>query len=291
MQKRTIGEKTFAVFNIMILCTIGLACIIPIWHCICASISQPTLLSAKRGLVLYPLGIPTLEGYKQCLKNTDLLRSYGNTLFYLVTGTAFGVVLTVLAGYGLSRKLMWSKSIAMFITFTMMLNGGIIPTYMVVRNLGMLNTRWAIILPTAVSVFNIMVTRTSFAAIPESLLEAARIDGAGHFRILWSIVLPVSKSILAVVTLFYAIQIWNSWFHTAIYVTERDLYPLQIVLREIVLQNTAANTDISELNEVNQIQVLIQYCVIMMSIVPMMVLYPFIQKYFVSGVMIGSIKG
>mgnify|MGYP001028982584 CR=1 FL=1 len=178
----------------------------------------------------------------------------------------------------------------MFITFTMMFNRGIIPTYMVVRNLGMLDTRLAIILPTAVSVFNIMVTRTSFAAIPEGMVEAARIDGAGHFRLLWSVVLPVSKSILAVVTLFYAIQIWNSWFHTAIYVTDCSLYPLQIILREIVLQNSASS-ETGDPNEVNVIQVLIKYCVIMMSIIPMMVLYPFIQKYFVSGVMIGSIKG
>ncbi len=289
MVKRTQGEKIFAVFNTLILLAIGLACVIPIWHCICCSISDPLELSAHRGLVFHPLGAPTLKGYEQCFRNKDLIRGYGNTIIYLITGTAFGLTLTVLAGYGLSRKLMWSRPIALFITFTMMFNGGIIPTYMVVRNLGMLDTRLAII-PTAVSVFNIMVTRTSFAAIPEGMLEAARIDGAGHFRILWSVVLPVSKSILAVVTLFYAIQIWNSWFHTAIYVTDRSLYPLQIILREIVLQNSASS-ETGDPNEVNVIQVLIKYCVIMMSIIPMMVLYPFIQKYFVSGVMIGSIKG
>lgn len=288
--KRTRGEKVFAVFNTLILTAIGLCCVIPIWHCICCSISDPLELSAHRGLVFYPLGTPTLKGYEQCFRNKDLIRGYGNTILYLITGTAFGLTLTVLAGYGLSRRLMWSRPISLFITFTMMFNGGIIPTYMVVRNLGMLNTRLAIILPTAVSVFNIMVTRTSFAAIPEGMLEAARIDGAGHFRILWSVVLPVSKSILAVVTLFYAIQIWNSWFHTAIYVTDRSLYPLQIILREIVLQNSGSS-ETGDPNEVNIIQVLIKYCVIMMSIIPMMVLYPFIQKYFVSGVMIGSIKG
>ncbi len=290
MVKRTQGEKVFAVFNALILLAVGLACVIPIWHCICCSISDPLKLSAHRGLVFHPLGTPTLKGYEQCLKNKDLIRGYGNTIIYLITGTAFGLTLTVLAGYGLSRKLMWSRPIALFITFTMMFNGGIIPTYMVVRNLGMLDTRLAIILPTAVSVFNIMVTRTSFAAIPEGMLEAARIDGAGHFRLLWSVVLPVSKSILAVVTLFYAIQIWNSWFHTAIYVTDRSLYPLQIILREIVLQNSASR-ETGDPNEVNVIQVLIKYCVIMMSIIPMMVLYPYIQKHFVSGVMIGSIKG
>ncbi|MCI8623030.1 MAG: carbohydrate ABC transporter permease [Provencibacterium sp.] len=291
MLKRTKGEKVFAVFNGLILSAIGLACVIPIWHCICASFSDPLALSAHRGLTLYPLGNVTLKGYEQCFKNQDLIRGYANTLLYLVTGTAFGVTLTVMAGYGLSRKLLWGRVIALFITFTMMFNGGIIPTYMVVRNLGMLDTRWAIVLPTAVSVFNIMVTRTSFAAIPEGMLEAAHIDGAGHLRVLWSVVLPVSKSILAVITLFYAVQIWNSWFHTAIYVSDRKLYPLQIILREIVLQSTATNLDGAEANEVNVIQVLIKYCVIMISIVPMMVIYPFVQRYFVSGVMIGSIKG
>ncbi len=291
MTKRTKGEKIFAVFNTIILIAIGVMCIIPIWHCICASISDPMTLSAHRGLVLFPMGTPTLAGYRQCFKNTSLLRSYANTILYLVLGTAVGVTLTVFAGYGLSRKIMWSKPLALYITFTMMFNGGIIPTYMVVRSLGMLNTRFAIVLPTAVSVFNIMITRTSFASIPEGLMEAARIDGAGQFRILWSIVIPVSKSILAVITLFYAVQIWNSWFHTAIYVTKRELYPLQIILREIVLQNSSSGVDGGDPNEVNLLQALIKYCVIMMSIIPMMVLYPFVQKYFVSGVMIGSIKG
>ena len=141
------------------------------------------------------------------------------------------------------------------------------------------------------SVFNIMITRTSFKAIPDGLIDAARIDGAGHLRILTAIVIPVSKAIIAVVTLFSAVQIWNSWFHTAIYVRKRELYPLQIVLREIVLQNSSQAADAGEANELNLLHAIIRYCVIMLSIVPMMILYPFIQKYFVTGVMIGSIKG
>ena len=174
----------------------------------------------------------------------------------------------------------------------MMFNGGIIPTYMVVRSLGMLDTRAAIVLPTALSVFNIMITRTSFKSIPEGLMDAARIDGAGHIRILVYVVIPVSKAIIAVITLFSAVQIWNSWFHTAIYVRKRELYPLQIVLREIVLQNTSQASDAGEAtSELNQLHAIIRYCVIMLSIIPMLFLYPFIQKYFVTGVMIGSIKG
>jgi putative aldouronate transport system permease protein len=289
--KRTKGEKIFAVFNVTILCLIGIACLIPIWHCLCASISDPIQVSKTRGLILWPKGQMTLIGYIKSFQNDSLLRGYANTFLYVILGTTFGVTLTILAGYGLSRNLMLSGPIALFLTFTMMFNGGIIPTYMVVRTLGLLNTRAAIVLPTALSVFNIMITRTSFKQIPEGLIDAARIDGAGHVRILMSVVIPVSKAIIAVITLFSAVTIWNSWFHTAIYVNKRSLYPLQIVLREIVLQNSQQAADASDGNELNLLQAIIRYCVIMLSIVPMMVLYPFIQKYFVTGVMIGSIKG
>lgn len=166
MLKRTKGEKIFAIFNGIILCLIGLACLIPIWHCICASVSDPILVSKTRGLILWPKGNLNLIGYQKALKNQSLLTGYMNTLLYVVLGTGFGVTMTIFAGYGLSRKLMLGGPIAMFLTFTMMFNGGIIPTYMVVRTLGMLNTRAAIVLPTALSVFNIMITRTSFKAIP-----------------------------------------------------------------------------------------------------------------------------
>ena len=291
MIKRTRGEKIFAVFNVAFLTLIGLACLIPIWHCLCASFSDPIEVSKTHGLILWPLGQVTLVGYEKSLMNESLLRGYVNTILYVILGTGLGVVLTIFAGYGLSRNLMFGNGIALMLTFTMMFNGGIIPTYMVVRSLGMLDTRAAIVLPTMLSVFNIMIARTSFKSIPDGLIDAARIDGAGHIRILVSIVVPVSKAIIAVVTLFSAVQIWNSWFHTAIYVRKRELYPLQIVLREIVLQNSAQAADAGEANELNLLHAIIRYCVIMLSIIPMMVLYPFIQKYFVTGVMIGSIKG
>ena len=291
MIKRTKGEKIFAVFNVAILSLIGLACLVPIWHCLCASFSDPIAVSKTHGLIMWPLGNMTTIGYAKSLQNESLVRGYGNTILYVILGTGFGVILTIFAGYGLSRKLMFGNAIALMLTFTMMFNGGIIPTYMVVRTLGMLDTRAAIVLPTMLSVFNIMITRTSFKAIPDGLIDAAKIDGAGHIRILTSIVIPVSKAIIAVITLFSAVQIWNSWFHTAIYVRKRELYPLQIVLREIVLQNSAQAAEAGEANELNLLHAIIRYCVIMLSIVPMMILYPFIQKYFVTGVMIGSIKG
>ena len=292
MVKRTRGEKIFAVFNVSLLCLIGLACLIPIWHCLCASISDPIEVAKTRGLILWPKGGVTTIGYAKSLQNESLLRGYVNTILYVILGTSFGVLMSIFAGYGLSRNLLFGGAIALFLTFTMMFNGGIIPTYMVIRSLGMLDTRAAIVLPTALSVFNIMITRTSFKSIPEGLMDAARIDGAGHIRILVSVVIPVSKAIIAVITLFSAVQIWNSWFHTAIYVRKRELYPLQIVLREIVLQNSSQASDAGEAaNELNLLHAIIRYCVIMLSIIPMLFLYPFIQKYFVTGVMIGSIKG
>lgn len=291
MIKRSRGEIIFAVFNVTVLSLIGLACLIPIWHCLCASFSDPIAVSKTRGLIFWPLGEMTTVGYVKSFQNESLLRGYVNTILYVILGTGLGVILTVFAGYGLSRNLLFGNAIALMLTFTMMFNGGIIPTYMVVRSLGMLDTRAAIVLPTMLSVFNIMIARTSFKSIPEGLIDAARIDGAGHIRILTAIVIPVSKAIIAVITLFSAVQIWNSWFHTAIYVRNRDLYPLQIVLRELVLQNSAQAADAGDGNELNLLHAIIRYCVIMLSIVPMIVLYPFIQKYFVTGVMIGSIKG
>ncbi len=291
MIKRSRGEIIFAVFNVTVLSLIGLACLIPIWHSLCASFSDPIAVSKTRGLIFWPLGEMTTVGYVKSFQNESLLRGYVNTILYVILGTGLGVILTVFAGYGLSRNLLFGNAIALMLTFTMMFNGGIIPTYMVVRSLGMLDTRAAIVLPTMLSVFNIMIARTSFKSIPEGLIDAARIDGAGHIRILTAIVIPVSKAIIAVITLFSAVQIWNSWFHTAIYVRNRDLYPLQIVLRELVLQNSAQAADAGDGNELNLLHAIIRYCVIMLSIVPMIVLYPFIQKYFVTGVMIGSIKG
>ena len=291
---RTRGEKIFSVFNTIILLLTALACLIPVWHVICCSVSEPTLLNANRGTVLWPLGQWTFLGYEKVFKTSYILRGYLNTVYYVILGTAIGLVLTCLAAYGLSRKdLMLKKPINFFITFTMLFNGGLVPTYMVIRDLKMLNTVWAIVLPLCVSVFNVMIMRTSFDNIPDALTEAAQIDGAGHVRILVQIILPVSKSILAVVTLFYIVQHWNSWFHSALYIKDRDLYPLQLWLREIVIAetNSVIEADAADAGLINQTKALIKYCVIVIAILPMMIAYPFVQKYFVTGVMIGSVKG
>lgn len=294
MTKKTRGELVFAGFNTVLLALLSLIFLLPIWHVLMGSISDPMKLSANTGLILTPLGKPTFGGYKLVMQNNNIVTSYLNTLIYVTCATAFGTGITILAAYVLSRKnLLLKTPIALMITFTMIFSGGLIPTYMVVRNLGMLDTRWAMIIPAAVSAYNIIIMRTSFASVPDAMTEAARIDGAGHWRILCQMVLPVSKSILAVIILFYAVQHWNAWFGASIYLqNRRDLYPLQLTLREIVLlsSNQMIAADVTAA-DIDIYRPLIKFSTIMVSVIPMMILYPFVQKYFVTGVMIGSVKG
>ncbi len=293
MAKRTNGQKVFAVFNTVHMLVLIFIFLVPVWHVLMGSISDPLKISATSGLILWPLGKATLGGYMLVLQNQTIARAYMNTFIYVFTSTLFGTIITILAAYVTSRKdLRYKSPIIFMIAFTMIFNGGLIPNYMVVRNLKMLNTRWALIIPGAVTAYNVIIMRTSFQAIPDGLCEAARIDGAGHFRTLVSIVLPVSKAILAVVALFYGIQHWNAWFNAAIYLKDRELFPLQLTLREIVLlsteQSIVAEADGSDIDIYRP---LIKYSTIMVSVIPMMIVYPFVQKYFVTGVMIGSIKG
>ncbi|MCI8889658.1 MAG: carbohydrate ABC transporter permease [Hungatella sp.] len=293
MSKYINGRKLFLIFNTIGLVLLSLVFLLPVWHVAMGSISDPLKVSAYSGLILKPLGDATLGGYRLVLQNNLIVKSYANTIIYVVSATSIGLVLNILAAYVMSRKDLYFKGIIVFIvTFTMIFNGGLIPTYMLVRKLGMLDTRWSIILPTSVTAYNIIVMRTSFASIPEELYDAAKIDGAGNFRILWQIVVPVSKSIIAVIVLFYAIQHWNSWFNASIYLRNRDLYPLQLTLREIVLLSSE-NSIVAEADgqDVEIYRPLIKYATIMVSVLPMMAIYPFVQKYFVSGVMIGSVKG
>lgn len=293
MLKRSKGEKIFAVFNytgMVILCIIF---ILPVWHVLMGSVSDPLKINTYSGLILYPLGDVTFGGYKLVLQNNSILRSYLNTILIVVAATGLGTILTILSAYVMSvRGLYWKKPFNFIVTFTMIFNGGLIPTYMVVRNLHMLDTYWSLIIPGCCVAYNIIIMRTSFSQVPAALSEAATIDGAGHFRILCQIILPVSKSIIAVIVLFYAIQQWNAWFNASIYLQNRNLYPLQLTLREIVLKSSENSIIANADGETVDIyRPLIKYCTIMVSIIPMMIVYPFVQKYFVKGVMIGSIKG
>ena len=260
----------------------------------CSFSSGQALISGK--VTLLPVD-PTLEGYKAILEYKDIWTGFANSFLYTILGTLVGLTLTILAAYPLSRSsLMGRKSLMMLFLFTMLFNGGLVPNYMLVLNLGMLNTIWAIILPTALSAYNVIVARTFFiTTIPNELHESAELDGCGEFRFLISIVLPLSKAIMAVLVLWIAIGFWNSYFNPMIYLNDKDKYPLQLILREILLManvdftKAAANPELYYKNQ--QLSEILRYGTIIISALPLMILYPFIQKYFVQGVMIGSVKG
>ena len=239
---------------------------------------------------------PTFYAYETVFKNQQVWTGYANSIFYASVGTGINLALTITAAYSLSRRDFFGRNAVMGIfVFTLLFNGGLIPTYLLVRDLGMLNTRWALLLPNAVVVYNMIVTRTFFQTqIPYELLEASQLDGCSDFRFFWSIVLPLSGPIVAVIALWYAVQHWNSYFHALLFIRNERLFPLQIVLRNILLENRVENLDQVALEDYARregLAQLLKYALIVVASVPVLMLYPFVQKYFVRGVMIGSLKG
>ncbi len=288
------GEKVFNVFNIVFMFIMMFVMFYPMWHVLCASFSDARLLSAHSGILLWPDGY-SVSAYKLMAKNPMILRGYGNTLFILAFGLVLNMVMTSLAAYVLSRRnVMLNKPLTIIIVFTMYFSGGMIPSYLNIIQLGMENTLWAVIVPGAISTYNMIVLRTGFAAVPESLEESAKIDGASSLRILWQIILPLSMATVAVVTLYYAVTHWNSWFSAMLYLTDRNKFPLQLILREILINNdttsmvTAMDAGAGDSSFVSET---VKYAVIIVSVVPILCVYPFIQKYFTKGVMVGAVKG
>ncbi len=274
-------------------CAIALiAILIPLIFVVAASFSSPdALLSAK--VFLWPVDF-TLRGYKMVFDHDLLPLSFWNSIVYTVVGTVINLVLTVLAAYPLSRKdLAVRNPIMMLFAFTMLFNGGMIPTYLLVRDLGMLDTMWAILLPTAISVWNLIITRTYFqTSIPQEILESASIDGCNDFQFLIKMVIPLSVPILAVNVLLYAVGHWNSYFNEMIYLSTNTKYPLQLILRDILLNDQNAGTmDVTQQLERQKTQYLLQYSSMVVGTVPLMLLYPAVQKYFIKGIMVGAVKG
>ena len=294
--RRTTGDKTFALLNGILLFSLVILCVYPFLFVLFSSFSEPNRLMTHTGILVKPLGF-SLVGYKMVLRNPNILTGYANTIFYVIAGTAINLAFTILGAYCLSRnKLLWGKFMMFFVTFTMFFNGGLIPTYLLVKGLGIINNRLAILLPTAIWVWNLIIMRTSFKAIPDSLEESARIDGANDITILIRILLPVSTAVIAVMALFYSVGHWNSWFPAMIYLRDRSKYPLQLILREILIANDMTRmqaTDISDptLMGTTAARTLVQYCTIIVATLPILFVYPFAQKYFIKGVMIGSLKG
>jgi len=292
MTKRSIGEVLFDNFNYLLLTLLSLVTLYPFLYVLFASLSDPAWLVQARGPIWFPKGI-NIESYIHVFKYPSIIIGYGNTLLYVVAGTALNILMTSLGAYALSRQnVMWKNPIMFVIVFTMFFSGGLIPSYLLVESLGMVDTRWAIIIPSAMSAYNLIIMRTSFQAVPVSLEESAKLDGANDFTVLFRVVLPLSMPVVSVMILFYGVAHWNSWFSALIYLRDRELFPLQLILREILITNSTDSmmTGVGGGDKM-PIGESIKYATIIVASVPILCLYPFLQKYFVKGVMIGAIKG
>lgn len=300
--RETAGDRIFDSINYLLLTIITVLCIYPILYIIFASLSDPIRLTANRSFLWKPLGF-TLEGYKLVFKDKGLLLGYANTIFYVVTGVLVNMIFTTMGAFVLSRKnLYWKKALMVIITVTMFFSGGLIPWFLVVKGLGMYNSWTALVFPFAINTWNMIIMRTGFEAVPYELEEAAKIDGAGDLYVFLRIVLPLSKAVLAVILLYYTVGAWNSWFPAMIFLKERSKYPLQLLMQELLIMNDTSalqqggGSAISGLNSgsfqsTTAYRELVKYSTIVIATFPVMCFYPFIQKHFVKGVYVGSLKG
>ena len=289
--KKSIGEKAF---DVLMYGCIGISILLilyPLYFILIASISDQNLVANGR-VFLIPKGIQ-YGGFKRVFENDLLLSGYRNTILYTALGTVVNMVLTIPAAYALSRKDFLPRRVLMFLfVFTMYFSGGLVPTYLLMKDLRLLNTIWVMIIPFAENVTNLIIARSFFeSSIPDELLEAAVMDGCSNTKFFLHIVLPLSKAILAVITLYYAVQHWNEYFNALIYLKDTALYPLQLVIRDILVMNQKASASASAASSAVQIAEQVKYAVILISTVPVMIFFPFVQKYFMKGVMIGAVKG
>lgn len=288
------SDKLFYVLVIVLLSAFFLIVLYPCIYVVSASISSGNAVQSGK-VILLPVDF-SLKGYETVFNTPKVWTGFRNSLFYTVAGTAINLVMTLTAAYCLARKdVPGSNFIMLFFTFTMFFSGGLIPGYLLIRQLGMLNTAWALILPGAISVYNLIMARTFIqSTIPSELLEASMMDGCSDIMFFLKIVIPLSKAIMAVLVLFYAVGHWNSYFNAMIYLSDRELYPLTIFLREILMADQidpSTITDPELQSKIAQMAGVIKYALIVVTMIPILLIYPFIQKYFVKGVMIGSVKG
>lgn len=295
---RTRQDRIFDLVNLSILSLVLLATAYPMYFVVIASISDPTLVAGGH-VGLYPRGL-NIEAYKYIFQDPRIMQGYRNSLVYAVGQTLISLLITIPAAYALSRRDIMGRGLIMFyFVFTMYFTGGIIPFYVQVRRLGLINSGWSLVLPNAVNVFLLIVARTFFAAtIPKELLESAQLDGCNNTRFFISIVLPLSRAIIAIVILFNVVQNWNAFFHALLFINTARKYPLQLVLRRLLILNellTASEgmefMDPEDILRRQFIADLLRYGIIVVAIAPLMILYPFIQRHFVKGIMVGSIKG
>lgn len=287
------GDRVFLVVITLMLAVMLALVLLPLIYIVASSFSSATAVSAGR-VKFWPVEF-SLHAYKVALSNPQVLRGYYNSLIYAVAGTLISVTLTVAIAYPLSRKTFFGRNVLMTVLiFTMLFSGGLIPTYMVVQDLGLLNTRWALLIPNAIGVWQVIIARTFFAhSIPDELYEAATLDGASELRFLRSVVLPLSKPLLAVLVLMYTIYQWNTYFDALVYLKDPDLYPLQIVLRNMLIlnQRNVGATDVAQQLQQQQLANVLKYALIVVSSLPVLIIYPFIARHFTKGVLVGAVKG
>lgn len=289
-QRMTPGDIAFSVVTYIFVGFIVLITLYPFIFIISASISDSGAV-ARAEVWLWPKGV-NFNAYTRVLEDPKLWTSYGNTIFVVIAGTIVNLFMTTTLAYTLSRRKFSARRVLMMlITFTMFFSGGMVPTFLLVKNIGLIDSRWALIIPAAISTYNLIVTRTFFEGIPDSLHEAATIDGANELQIMARIFLPLSKPILATMTLFYAVGHWNSYFNAMLYLNREALYPLQIYLRNVLIEYEMSEMMTDIIQDRDAVGQTIRYATIMVSTLPILCIYPFVQKYFVKGVMIGAVKG
>ncbi|HJC22450.1 MAG TPA: carbohydrate ABC transporter permease [Candidatus Eisenbergiella merdavium] len=287
MKKRKKG-LLFDLLNGAVLTLVALVTLYPFLYVVFASFSDPLELMSNSGLLFAPMGF-SLDAYVRVFENPSIYSGYANTIFYVVVGTLVNIIATCMAAYVLSRKqFMLRRFLTVMFIFTMYFNGGLIPSYLLIKDLDLINSRLALILPGAVNTFNLMIMITGFEGVPESLEESARMDGAGDWTILFRIIMPLAKPTIMVMVLYYAVGHWNSWFNAMIYLRDADKMPLQIFLRDILTRSQLGA--MSGQVDVEDVGLTIKYATIIVSTVPILCIYPFIQKHFVKGVMIGAVK-
>ena len=292
MKNDGIAYKTFRIFNIIFLLLLNLTMLYPMLYVVFASLSDSGKLVGHMGLLIKPLNA-NLNAYKAVFTNPMIGRGYINTIAVVFTSVVLSMAMTILCAFVLSRKEVALRNVFMgFVLFTMFFSGGLIPFYLTVKNVGLENSLWSLIIPYLINVYNMVIMRTSFSQIPEPLIESAKLDGANPMQVLLKIVLPLSVPVMMVIVLYYAVAQWNAWFSAMIFLHERSKFPLQLILREILIQNdTATMMQGVGMKDATSIGETIQYAVIVVATVPILVIYPFIQRFFTEGVMIGAVKG
>lgn len=291
--KISLGQRIFDIFNVLFMFVLMIVMFYPLWHVVIASVSDSNLLIGHMGLLLKPLGF-SLKAYELMLENPMLVRGYANSIFIVVVGTALNVAFTALGAYVLSRDgYMLRKFFNILIVFTMYFGGGMIPMYLLIsKTLHMNDSYWALLIPTLINTHHLIVMRTNFSSIPKSLEESAKLDGAGHWKIFTKIILPLSGAIVAVMTLYYSVGHWNAWFNANLFIKTREKYPLQLILREILIVNdTSSMTGGSDAANEYSVAESVKYATTVVATVPILCIYPFVQKHFVKGRMSGAVKG